>query len=169
AARRGCIAVGADYVPALLERGRVRAEAEHLKVEFVLGDTESLPFPDASFDAVTSIYGSMFAPNHARAAAEIARVCRPGGRIALASWTPDGYVGEMFRLFAKYAPPPAGLAAPTLWGTEAHLRTIFGGATRSIRSGVRQAVMRCRSGEELREGFRADSGPTGKECTRRGP
>src|SRR5262245_42339131 len=93
-ARRGCIAVGADYVPALLARGRIRAEAEHLKVEFVEGDTEKLPFPDKSFDAVTSIYGSMFAPNHVKAASEIARVCKPGGRIALASWTPEGYVGQ---------------------------------------------------------------------------
>lgn len=160
AARRGCVATGADYVPALLERGRLRAEAEHLRVEFVVGDTESLPFPDASFDAVTSIYGSMFAPNHGRAAAEIARVCRPGGRIALASWTPAGYVGEMFRLFAKYVPPAPGLSPPTLWGTEEHLRKIFGGAIGAIRSATRQAVFRFRSPEEKIELFRAYFGPT---------
>src|SRR5262249_10652060 len=96
AARRGCEAVGVDYVPALLERGRLRAEADHLDVEFVQGDAEDLRFPDASFDAVLSIYGVMFAPNHERAASEIVRVSRPGGRIALASWTPDGFIGETF-------------------------------------------------------------------------
>lgn len=162
AARRGCIAVGADYVPALLARGRMRAEAEHLKVEFVEGDTEKLPFPDKSFDAVTSIYGSMFAPNHAKAASELARVCKAGGRIALASWTPDGYVGQMFKLFSTFVPPPAGVQPPPLWGTEAHLKTIFGSAIKSIRSNVRQAIMRFRSPEEKIEVFRAYFGPTVK-------
>jgi ubiquinone/menaquinone biosynthesis C-methylase UbiE len=162
AARRGCIAVGADYVPALLDRGRLRAEAEHLSVEFVVGDTENLPFPDASFDAVTSIYGSMFAPDHTKAASELARVCKPGGRIALASWTPDGYPGEMFRLFSRYAPPPPGLQPPTLWGTEPHLRTIFGPAIRAIASNVRQAIFRFVSPQEHIEVFRAYFGPTVK-------
>jgi ubiquinone/menaquinone biosynthesis C-methylase UbiE len=101
AARRGCEAVGVDYVPALLERGRIRAAAEHLDVRFVEGDAEDLRFPDAAFDAVLSIYGVMFAPDHHRAAAELARVCRPGGRIALASWTPDGFIGETFRIFSS--------------------------------------------------------------------
>lgn len=160
AARRGCITVGADYVPALLERGRERAAAERLNVEFVVGDTENLPFPDASFDAVTSIYGSMFAPNHARAAAEIARVCRPGGKIALASWTPEGYAGEMFKLFSKYAPPPAGITPPVLWGTEPHLRAIFGSALGSIKSTVRQAIFRFQSIDEMMDIFRRYFGPT---------
>ena len=110
-ARRGCEAVGVDYVPALLERGRIRAAAEHLDVEFVEGDAEDLPFPDASFDAVLSIYGVMFAPDHHRAAAELARVCRPGGRIALASWTPDGFIGETFRDLLALPAPRARPAA----------------------------------------------------------
>ena len=101
AARHGCDAVGVDYVPALLERGRRRAAAEGLTVELLEGDAESLPFPDASFDAVTSVFGSMFAPDHAQAAAELLRVCRPGGTIALASWTPEGFIGELFRTVAS--------------------------------------------------------------------
>src|SRR5258706_7954785 len=116
AARRGCEAVGVDYVPALLERGRVRAAAEHLDVRFVEGDAEDLRFPDASFDAVLSIYGVMFAPDHHRVAAELARVCRPGGRIALASWTPDGFIGETFPIFSRYLPPPPGPLPPAPWG-----------------------------------------------------
>ncbi len=161
AARRGCIATGADYVPTLLERGKARAAGERLEVEFVLADTESLPFPDGSFDAVTSIYGSMFSPDHARAAYEISRVCRKGGRIALASWTPSGYPGEMFKLFSGFLPPPPpGLAPPVLWGTEEHLRKIFDGAIRSIRSTVRQAVMRFRTPDEKIQIFRAFFGPT---------
>jgi ubiquinone/menaquinone biosynthesis C-methylase UbiE len=162
AARRGCIAVGADYVPALLQRGRIRAEAEHLSIEFVDGDAEKLPFPDRSFDAVTSIYGSMFAPDHAKAASELARVCKPGGRIALASWTPDGYVGQMFKLFSSFVPPTVPLAPPPLWGTEPHLKTIFGPAIKSIKSNVRQTIMRFRSPEEKIDVFRAYFGPTVK-------
>src|SRR5215213_5943701 len=126
AARRGCEAVGVDYVPALLRRGRARAAAELLDVEFVEGDAENLPFPDASFDAVVSIYGAMFAPDHHRAAAELARVCRPGGRIALASWTPDGFIGETFRIFSRYIPAPPGLQPPVRWGDEGYLETLFG-------------------------------------------
>ncbi len=160
AARRGCITTGADYVPSLLARGTIRAESEHLKITFVEADTEKLPFPDASFDAVTSIYGSMFSPDHAKAASEVARVCRPGGRIALASWTPDGYVGQMFKLFGTYVPPPAGIQSPALWGTEPHLRTIFGSTLKSVRSTVRQALFRFRSVEEMIEMFRAYFGPT---------
>ena len=122
AARRGCDTVGIDYVPTLLERGRIRAEAEHLSVEFLEGDAEELPFPAASFDAVLSIYGVMFAPHHERAAAELVRVCRPGGRIALASWTPEGFIGETFRLFSRYLPPTPGLQPPVRWGDEAYQR-----------------------------------------------
>src|SRR5882724_6817015 len=128
AARRGCRVVGMDYVPALLESGRIRAKAEHLELEFVEGDAENLPFPSASFDAVLSIYGTMFAPDHQKTAAELVRVCRPGGVIGLASWTPEGFIGEMFRLFSKYIPPAPGLVPPIRWGDEAHLRTIFGSA-----------------------------------------
>src|SRR5262245_15572185 len=117
AARLGCHAVGVDYVPALLERGRVRAAAEGLDVELLEGDAEALPFPDDSFDAVTSVFGTMFAPDHERTAAELVRVTRPGGTIALASWRPAGFIGELFRTITAYLPPPAGLRSPMLWGT----------------------------------------------------
>jgi SAM-dependent methyltransferase len=126
AARLGCTAIGVDYVPTLLERGRQRAAAEGLPVELLEGDAESLPFPDDSFDAVTSVFGSMFAPDHARAAAELLRVCRPGGTIALASWTPEGFIGELFRTVGEHVPPPAGVPSPMLWGTEGHLRQLAG-------------------------------------------
>jgi ubiquinone/menaquinone biosynthesis C-methylase UbiE len=160
AARRGCEAVGVDYVPALLERGRIRAAAEHLAVEFLEGDAEGLPFPAASFDAVTSIYGVMFAPNHERAAAELVRVCRPGGRIALASWTPDGFIGETFRLFSRYLPPAPGLQPPGRWGDEAHLRKLFGASAASMTSYLRTAIFRFRSAEENVDFFRTYYGPT---------
>lgn len=160
AARRGCHAVGTDYVPALLEAGRTRARVEHLDVEFVDGDAENLPFPDASFDAVLSIYGAMFAPNHRQTAAELVRVCRPGGTIALASWTPEGFIGETFRLFGKYIPPAAGLAPPIRWGDENYLEQIFGDTTYSIKSEVRTAVFRFASSEENVRFFRTYYGPT---------
>lgn len=160
AARRGCEAVGVDYVPALLERGRVRAAAEHLSVEFLEGDAEDLPFPAASFDAVTSIYGVMFAPNHRRAAAELARVCRPGGRIALACWPSQGFIGETFRLFSRYLPSTPGLQPPVCWGDETYQRELFGDAAASITSYPRTAIFRFRSAEENVEFFRTYYGPT---------
>lgn len=160
AARRGCEAVGVDYVPALLAHGRTRAAGEHLDVEFIEGDAEELPFPDASFDAVLSIYGVMFAPNHHRAAAELARVCRPGGRIALASWTPDGFIGETFNVFSRYIPPAPGLQPPVRWGDEAYLQSLFGRAAGSITSYRRTAVFRARSAEENVDFFRTYYGPT---------
>ena len=150
AARRGCAAVGVDYVPALLERGRVRAAAERLDVEFLEGDAEDLPFPDASFDAVTSVFGAMFAPDHAQAAAELVRVCRPGGTIALASWTPDGFIGELFRTVAAHVPPPAGVQSPMLWGTEAHLRALFGEGICSLETAERTFTFRFRVGRGVR-------------------
>jgi SAM-dependent methyltransferase len=160
AARRGCEAVGVDYVPALLERGRIRAAAEQLDVEFVEGDAEDLRFPDASFDAVLSIYGVMFAPDHHRAAAELARVCRPGGRIALASWTPDGFIGETFRIFSSYLPPAPGLRPPVRWGDEGYLDSLFGHVAASVTSHRRTAVFRYRSAEENVDFFRTHYGPT---------
>jgi SAM-dependent methyltransferase len=126
AARLGCVVKGVDYVPALLERGRERAAAERIELDLREGDAEELPFLDGSFDASVSVFGTMFAPDQPRAAAELARVTRPGGTIALASWTPDGFVGAMFRTVAAHVPPPAGLASPMLWGTEEHLATLFG-------------------------------------------
>jgi ubiquinone/menaquinone biosynthesis C-methylase UbiE len=160
AARRGCTAVGVDYVPALLERGRKRAEAELLDVEFREGDAENLPFPDASFDAVTSIYGAMFAPNHVKTARELVRVCRPGGVIALASWTPEGFIGDTFRIVSKYVPMVAGVTPPIRWGDEAYLESIFGKSIRSITSSVQVNVFRYLSAEANVEFFRRYYGPT---------
>jgi SAM-dependent methyltransferase len=160
AARLGCTAVGADYVPALLERARMRAAAEGVSVELVEGDAEALPFPDASFDAVTSVFGSMFAPNHEQAAGEILRVTRPGGTIALASWAPDGFLGEFFRTMSTHVRPPAGVRSPMLWGTESHLRALFGDGVASLRSRERTFTFRFRSAEEFVSFFRAWYGPT---------
>ncbi|MGZ4317049.1 MAG: class I SAM-dependent methyltransferase [Gaiellaceae bacterium] len=126
AARLQTDVVGIDYVEALLERGRERAAAEGLEIDLRTGDAEELPFPDSSFDAVLSVFGSMFAPNHEQTADEIVRVTRPGGTIALASWTPDGFLGALFRTVAQFVPPPAGVKSPMLWGTADHLASLFG-------------------------------------------
>jgi len=160
AARLGCTAVGVDYVPALLERGRKRAAAEGLAVELLEGDAESLPFPDGSFDAVMSVYGSMFAPDHAQAAAELLRVCRPGGTIALASWTPDGFIGELFRTVGAHVPPPAGVPSPMLWGTEAHLRELLGEGIASLEVAERTFTWRFQSAAHFVTFFRLWYGPT---------
>jgi SAM-dependent methyltransferase len=162
AARLGCTAVGIDYVPALLERGRLRAAAERLPVELLDGDAEALPFEDGTFDAVTSVFGSMFAPDHAKAAAELARVCRPGGTIALASWTPEGFVGELLRTVGRHVPPPAGVQPPTLWGSESHLRELFGDRIESLVVHEQTFTFRFRSPEELVDVFRRTYGPTVK-------
>jgi ubiquinone/menaquinone biosynthesis C-methylase UbiE len=160
AARLGCTAVGVDYVPSLLERGRERAAAEGLAVDLLEGDAEALPFPDSSFDAVTSVFGTMFAPDHAKTATELLRVCRPGGTIALASWTPDGFIGEMFRTIGAHVPPPAGVRSPLLWGTEAHLRELFGDGIASIEVAEQTFTFRYRSAEDFVEFFRLWYGPT---------
>jgi ubiquinone/menaquinone biosynthesis C-methylase UbiE len=162
AARLGCAVVGVDYVPALLDRGRLRAAAERLPIEFVEGDAESLPFPDASFDAVLSVYGAMFAPDHARAAAEIARVCLPDGRIGLASWTPSGFIGEMFRTISRYVPPPAGLASPMLWGTQQHLDELFGDTVEWVASRVKTFTFRFVDPKAFVDFFATYYGPTFK-------
>ena len=160
AARLGCTAVGVDYVPALLARGRERAAAEGLEVELLEGDAEALPFGDESFDAVTSVFGSMFAPDHARAASELLRVCRPGGSIALASWTPEGFIGELFRTQAAHVPPPPGVPSPMLWGTEAHLRELFGEGIAWLEVEERTFTWRFASAEEFVAFFRRWYGPT---------
>jgi SAM-dependent methyltransferase len=160
AARLGCTAVGIDYVPSLLEQGRKRAAAEGLDVELLEGDAEALPFPDASFDAVTSVFGTMFAPNHAQAAAELLRVCKPGGTIALASWTPTGFIGQLFQAVGAHVPPPAGVPAPMLWGTKAHLGELLGTEIRSLGVTERTFTFRFRSAEEFVEFFRRWYGPT---------
>ncbi len=160
AARLGCTAVGVDYVPALLERGRERATAEGFDIGLVEGDAEALPFPDDSFDAVTSVFGCMFAPDQARAAAELLRVCRPGGTIALASWTPESFIGELFRTVSAHVPPPAGLQSPMLWGTESHLRELFGERIAALEVAERTFTFRFRSAEEFVDVFRSWYGPT---------
>jgi ubiquinone/menaquinone biosynthesis C-methylase UbiE len=128
AARRFARVTSTDYVPALLQKGRQRAEAEELTIEFREADAEALPFADGSFDVALSTFGVMFTPDHARSAGELLRVVRDGGRIALANWTPEGFIGQLFKTLGKHVAPPAGLAAPTLWGTEAHLNALFGAA-----------------------------------------
>jgi SAM-dependent methyltransferase len=160
AARLGCTAVGVDYVPALLEHGRRRAVAEGLSVELLEGDAESLPFPDASFDAVTSVFGCMFAPDHAKAATELLRVCRPGGTIALASWTPEGFIGELFRTVGAHVPPPPGVPSPMLWGTEAHLRDLLGEDIACLEVAERTFTWRFLSADEFVAFFRTWYGPT---------
>lgn len=160
AARHGCDVVGIDYVPSLLERGRARAEAEGLPVELLEGDAEALPFAERTFDAVVSVFGSMFAPDHARTASEMLRVTRPGGTIALASWTPEGFIGQLFRTVASHVPPPAGVQSPLLWGTEAHLRELFGDGLASLEVTERDFTFRFRSPEEFVEFFRTRYGPT---------
>jgi ubiquinone/menaquinone biosynthesis C-methylase UbiE len=126
AARRWCDVTSTDYVPALLEGARERATAERLKVNFREADAEALPFEDASFDVVVSTFGVMFTPDQDKAASELLRVCKPGGKIGLANWTPPGFIGQVFRTLGKYLPPPSGVKSPALWGTRARLEEMFG-------------------------------------------
>jgi len=160
AARRGCDVVGIDYVPALLARGRRRAEAEGLDIDLVEGDAESIPFPDASFDAVLSVYGAMFAPDHEKTFAELARVCRPGGRIGLATWTPDGFIGEMLKVVSTHVPPAPGVASPLLWGTKAYVGSMFGDTIDGLGCRERTFTFRFRSADGFVEYFRDYYGPT---------
>jgi SAM-dependent methyltransferase len=160
AARFGTDVIGIDYVPALLERGRRRAEAEGLAIELLEGDAEAIPFPDASFDAVLSVFGSMFAPNHPLAASELARVSRPGGVIGLATWTPDGFIGEMLQVVAAHVAPTPGVPSPIRWGSEPYLRELFGDQIDSLVSEERTFTWRFRSAEAYVEFFRAYYGPT---------
>jgi ubiquinone/menaquinone biosynthesis C-methylase UbiE len=160
AARCGCLVAGVDYVPELLARGRRRLEAEGISADLIEGDAEAIPFPAGSFDAVLSVFGAMFAPNHAQAAAELTRVCRPGGKIGLATWTPHGFIGEMLKVVAAHVPPTPGLASPLLWGTEAYLRELLGDGIDSITSTERTFTFRFRSAEEFVDYFRTFYGPT---------
>ena len=160
AARRLCEVTGVDYVPALLERGRARAAAEGLTITFQEGDAEALPVPDASYDVVLSTFGSMFAPNQEQAARELLRACRPGGRIGLANWTPEGWIGEMFRVTSRLVPPPAGLRPPTRWGTEDGLRELFGDAVTELRATRQSFVWRFASAQQYVDLFRTYYGPT---------
>ncbi|MHB8534744.1 MAG: class I SAM-dependent methyltransferase [Sulfuricaulis sp.] len=162
AARRWCDVVSTDYVPALLERGRARASAEGLPVQFEQADAENLPYADHSFDVVMSTFGVMFTPDQDKAAAEMARACKPGGRIGLANWTPTSFVGEIFKLIGKYLPPAAGVKSPALWGTEARLRELFGERLDSMAIERRNFVFRYHNAAHWLEVFRTFYGPMHK-------
>lgn len=159
AARRWCEVVATDYVPALLDRARERAAADRLSMAFQEADAEDLPFPDGGFDAVVSTFGVMFTPAHERAAAEMARVCRPGGRIGMANWTPEGFIGQLFKTIGTHLPPPAGARSPALWGTEAHLTALFGDTAAGIEATRRHFTFRYRSPEHWLQVFRTLYGP----------
>jgi SAM-dependent methyltransferase len=162
AARRWCDVTSTDYVRALLESGRMRAEAEGHAVRFQEADAESLPFGDASFDVVMSTFGVMFTPNQEQAARELARVCRPGGRIGLANWTPESFIGQVFKTIGKYVPPAPGMKSPALWGTRSRLEELFGRSAREIRTNSREFVFRYRSAAHWLEVFRTYYGPMNK-------
>ena len=160
AARRGCEVVGVDYVPALLERARQRAVSEGVEATFVDGDAEGLPFADGSFDVVTSVFGAMFAPDHAQTARELLRVTRSGGRIGLVAHTPDGFIGQLFKTNARHVAPPAGLASPVLWGTREHLEQLMGDGTAEMTAQTRELVFRASSPQAFIDQWRASYGPT---------
>jgi ubiquinone/menaquinone biosynthesis C-methylase UbiE len=159
AARRWCDVTSTDYVEALLERGRKRAEADGLSVKFQKADAENLPFDDESFDVVVSTFGGMFSPDQSRTASEMLRVCRSDGRIGLANWTPDGFIGQMFKVIGKYLPPPAGVKSPALWGTREWIEKAFGAEASSIVAEPRDFVFRYRSAQHFLDVFRQYYGP----------
>jgi ubiquinone/menaquinone biosynthesis C-methylase UbiE len=162
AAHRFAQVVSTDFVPALLEKGARRAAAEDLAIEFKVADAENLPFDDASFDVVLSTFGAMFTPEHGRSAREMLRVLRPGGRIGLANWTPEGFIGQLFKVVGKYLPPAAGLESPALWGTEPHIVQLFGSQAADIRTVRRNFNFRYRSAAHWVQVFRDYYGPTHK-------
>ena len=162
AARCGCRVTGIDYVPSLLDQARARAAVEGLDIDFREGDAERLPFDADAFDAVVSCLGVMFTPDQEGAAAELARVCRPGGTIALASWTPASFVGGMFRTVASRLPPPVGLKPPGLWGTEERVQELLGPTVDRVTFTRRNFVFRFRSPDDFVGFFRANYGPVHK-------
>ncbi len=159
AARRWCDVIATDYVPALLDRARERAGAERLDITFREADAEALPFADGSFDVVVSTFGVMFTPDQERAAGELVRVCRSGGRIGLANWTPEGFIGQLFKTIGKHVPPPAGAKSPALWGTRGRMAELFEPHASSIEASPRFFVFRYRSPEHWLEVFRHYYGP----------
>lgn len=161
AARRGCRVTSTDYVPSLLERGKVRAEAEGFRIAFQEADAENLPFADGAFDAVMSTVGVMFAPNQAKAAAEMFRVCKAGGKIGLANWTPAGFVGQMFKCIGRYLAPAAGLRPPFVWGTEEGLKELFPHAS-AIDLEAKNFMFRSPSPEDWLDVFKTYYGPMNK-------
>jgi ubiquinone/menaquinone biosynthesis C-methylase UbiE len=162
AARRWCRVTSTDYVPALLENGRARAEAEGHRIEFMEADAENLPFDDGDFDTVLSTFGVMFTPNQDRAAGELLRVCKPKGQIGLANWTPEGFIGQVFKTLGKYLPPPPGAKSPALWGTQARLTEMFGSATSQIKAEPRYFNFRYRSPQHFFDVFETFYGPIHK-------
>lgn len=160
AARRFAEVTSTDYVDALLERGQQRAAAERLPAKFHRGDAEALGFPDRSFDVALSTFGVMFTPNQEAAASELARVVKPGGRIGLANWTPDGFIGQMFRTIGRHVPPPAGVKSPALWGTDARLAELFQG--HEVRAAKQMFNFRYRSAQHMLDVFRTYYGPMNK-------
>jgi len=161
AARRFADVVSTDYVPSLLDGGRRRAEAEGLSVRFQEADAEDLPFPDASFDVVLSTFGVMFTPDQEKAAAELLRVCKPGGKIGLANWTPQSVIGQLFKTIGRFVPPAPGLKSPALWGTQERLEQLFG-ARAAIKATQRHFSFRYRSAQHFIEVFRTYYGPVHK-------
>ena len=159
AARRWCEVTSTDYVESLLALGRKRAKAEGLRVKFQIADAEDLPFADASFDAVLSTFGGMFSPDQDRTAAEMVRVCRSGGRIGLTNWTPEGFVGQMFKTIGKYLPPPTGVQSPAVWGTRSWVEATFAAAASTITAEPRYFTFRYRSAQHFLDVFRTYYGP----------
>jgi ubiquinone/menaquinone biosynthesis C-methylase UbiE len=159
AARRWCDVTSTDYVPALLERGKARAAAEGLTIAFQEADAEALPFKDASFDVVVSTFGVMFTPDQDKAASEMLRVCKPKGKIGLANWTPQGFIGQVFKTLGQYLPPPAGVKSPALWGTRERLTELFGTGAASIQAQPRHFAFRYRSPEHFLDVFKTFYGP----------
>jgi len=162
AARRWCEVTSTDYVSSLLEAGRLRAVAEGHAIKFQEADAENLPFANASFDAVLSTFGVMFTPDQDKAAAELVRVCKPGGKIGLANWTPESFIGQLFKTIGKYVPPAPGVQSPALWGSQARLETLFGKAAQEIRIVSRQFNFRYRSAAHWLDVFRTFYGPVNK-------
>ena len=162
AARRFAKVTSTDYVPELLDKGARRAAAERLDVTFKVADAEELPFEDRTFDVVLSTFGAMFTPDHTRPAREMLRVTRPGGRIGLANWTPEGFIGRLFRIVGAYLPPPTGSKSPALWGTEPHIVELFGAQAVEIRTERKQFNFRYRSPAHWLQVFRQYYGPIHK-------
>lgn len=159
AARRWCEVVATDYVPSLLERARERAAADGLQIGFEVADVEALPYDSGSFDVVMSTFGAMFTPDQARAATELARVCKSGGRIGLANWTPDGFIGQVFKTIGKHVPPPAGVKSPALWGTRERIEELFATSAASIQAAPAHFVFRYRSPDHWLHVFKSYYGP----------
>jgi SAM-dependent methyltransferase len=159
AARRWCSVTATDYVPALLTRASQRAMADRLPMEFEIADAEALPYADGSYDVVMSTFGAMFTPDHEKPATEMLRVCRPGGKIGLANWTPDGFIGQLFKTIGKFIPPPADMKSPALWGTKPHMAVLFGHDASAIRAESKNFMFRYRSDDHWIDVFKNYYGP----------